>query len=167
MRVTDEGIVITTDMLENILELALAGYWVWYIDPTVDPKEQKEYLSPTWKAMLGYADHELENKAGTWMQHIFKEDLPTAIDAYQAHVDSKGKIPYNLEVRYRHKNGHTVYIICVGHIVEWNEDGTPAVMVGCHIDITDNKKLELFSRSEQLLQNFSANITRLKEINDG
>jgi len=130
-----QNIEFERKLLETILEDTLSGYWNWHL------VHNEEYLSPSFKAMFGYADHELENTPGTWQRLIFEEDLPPVLDCFQQHLDSHGKIPFYNKVRYRHKDGSTVWVICSGRVVEW--DGDAAVrMVGCHINITNLKKLE-------------------------
>lgn len=124
-----------TDIYKTILEDTLAGYWDWNIP------DNTEYLSPTFKSMFGYEDHELENKPETWQQLIFPEDLEKVYANYEQHVTTKGKIPYKNEVRYRHKSGHTVWVLCTGRVIEWDGDN-PVRMIGCHIDITKQKKAE-------------------------
>jgi PAS domain S-box-containing protein len=123
-------------LLENILEVILAGYWDWNI-----PSNQ-EYLSPTFKRMFGYDDHELPNVPETWQQMIFAEDLPRVLECFNQHVSSQGQIPYYGEVRYHHKDGSTVWVICSGRVIEWDEDAQPLRMIGCHIDITERKQAE-------------------------
>ena len=61
---------------------------------------------------------------------------------FDDHVNSRGGVPYDLEVRYHHKNGSIVWVICRGRVVEWSEEGEPVRMQGVHIDITDMKKRE-------------------------
>jgi PAS domain S-box-containing protein len=92
--------------------------------------------------MFGYEDHELANAPDTWKQLVFPEDLPNAQAIRQRHIDSRGKSPYRVELRYRHKNGSTVWIICVGHVLAWDEAGNPLRIIGCHIDITERKQAE-------------------------
>lgn len=46
-------------LLEQILDVVLAGYWDWHIATDV------EYYSPGFKQMLGYKDHELSNSPQT------------------------------------------------------------------------------------------------------
>ncbi len=121
---------------EQILEQSLAGYWDWDI-PTGD-----EYLSPTFKKMFGYEDNEIENKATSWQKLIFAEDLPCVYEKYNQHAESKGKIPFYNEVRYHHKNGSIVWVICTGKVIEWDEDGKAKRMIGCHIDISERKLAE-------------------------
>jgi len=121
---------------EQILDHSLAGYWDWDI-PTGN-----EYLSPTFKKMFGYEDHEIENRAESWQKLIFAEDLPGVYEKFNQHVESKGEIPYYNEVRYHHKNGSTIWVICTGKVIEWEDDGKAKRMIGCHIDITDRKQAE-------------------------
>lgn len=118
-----------------ILEDTLAGYWDWNIP------DNTEYLSPGFKAMFGYSDDELENKPDTWQQLIFPDDLKKVLANYEEHVASKGKVPYKSEVRYKHKDGSTVWVLCTGRVIEW-DGGAPIRMVGCHIDITKQKQAE-------------------------
>lgn len=123
-------------MYETILEQSLAGYWDW------DIKTNKEYLSPAFKSMFGYREEEMENRPESWQRIIFQDDLPGVLKVFNAHVKSRGKIPYYSQVRYRHKNGSTVWVICTGKVIEWDGRGKPLRMVGCHIDITKLKAAE-------------------------
>jgi two-component system sensor histidine kinase/response regulator len=138
---------------EMILDQAMAGYWDWRIQAGT------EYLSPTFKKMFGYQDHELENSPQTWQSLIFPEDLPGVMEVFRQHVDSHGKIPYYNEVRYRHKNGSAVWIMCTGQVVEWDEAGQAVRMMGCHIDITERK------RAEEVLRFNDECLNALLEIN--
>lgn len=130
MKLCDEAV------LREIIEQSLAGYWDW------DIPSGKEYLSPSFKKMFGYEDHEIENRADAWQKLIFAEDLPGVLETFKRHVESRGAVPYRSEVRYHHKNGSTVWVACTGRMIEWDADGKPLRMVGCHIDITRHKQME-------------------------
>lgn len=131
-----EQLQLELNLLENVLEVALAGYWDW------DIPHHREYLSPNFKRMFGYEDHELPNTPETWQELILPEDLPGVLKAFDQHVQSHGQIPYYNEVRYRHKQGSIVWILCSGRVIKWDADGQPLRMVGCHIDITERKQAE-------------------------
>ncbi len=134
-------------VLRELFEVLLAGYWDWnLIDNT-------EYLSPAFKKMFGYEDHELENHPDTWQALILPEDLIRVKAEFEKHVDSKGKVPFSLEVRYRHKDGSIVWVICAGRVIQWQDDGTPIRMIGSHIDITPIKQMEdELTENRQLLE---------------
>ncbi|NEP56559.1 MAG: PAS domain S-box protein, partial [Symploca sp. SIO2G7] len=123
-------------LLEKLFDTVLAGYWDW------DLPNYQEYLSPGFKRMLGYEDDELPNSPDTWQHLIFPEDLPLVLDCLNCHILSRGEIPFYNEVRYRHKNGSTIWVICSGQVIEWNAAGEPLRMIGFHIDVSDRKGAE-------------------------
>ncbi|HTS16053.1 MAG TPA: PAS domain S-box protein [Verrucomicrobiae bacterium] len=123
-------------VFEEILEQSLAGYWDWRI------QEDTEYLSPAFKRMLGYEADELSDKHDTWQSLVAPDDLPTILQAFCRHIESHGEIPLCQEVRYRHKDGSTFWGLCTGKVIEWDDQGRPVRMVGCHVDITRRKRAE-------------------------
>ncbi|MGI0489039.1 PAS domain S-box protein [Pantanalinema rosaneae CENA516] len=131
-----ERLQLELGLLENVLEVALASYWDW------DLLHHQKYLSPNFKQMLGYKDHELPNTPETWQDLILPEDLPGLFQCFDRHVQSRGEILYYNEVRYRHKNGSIVWVICSGRVIAWDAQSRPLRMVGCHIDITERKQAE-------------------------
>ncbi|GMN07909.1 hypothetical protein MTsPCn5_32980 [Croceitalea sp. MTPC5] len=135
---------------EQVLEGTMAGYWDWMI------QEDTEYLSPTFKKMFGYEDHEMENSPEAWQKIIHQDDLPMVLEIFEKHVATKGQFPYDCEVRYYHKNGHLVWVWCKGKVIEWSSDGKPVRMVGSHVDITKLKEIqENLSQSNQELERFA------------
>ena len=130
-----EAISIERVILRDILESTLAGYWDWNL------RDNTEYLSPMFKRMFGYEDHELDNSPETWQKLAHPDDLPGVFERFRLHVESRGQVPFYNELRYQHRNGSWVWVICCGRVVEWAQDGLPLRMVGCHIDITERKQL--------------------------
>jgi PAS domain S-box-containing protein len=122
--------------LKDVFESALSGYWDWNL------VDNTEYLSPTFKCMFGYQDHEMESSPEAWQRIIFQEDMPGVLEVFDRHVKSRGQEPFYNEVRYRHRDGSTIWVICAGRVIKWGEDGTPIRMVGCHVDITSLKRAE-------------------------
>lgn len=118
------------NILQEVLETTLAGYWDWNI------AEDSAYLSPTLKRMFGYADDEIPNSPLSLQTLLFAEDLPGIREAYDRHVASHGEEPYYNEVRYHHKDGSTIWVISAGRVVQWAPNGDPLRMVGCHFNVT-------------------------------
>ncbi|MDJ0704809.1 MAG: PAS domain S-box protein [Leptolyngbyaceae cyanobacterium MO_188.B28] len=135
-RLQAEKFRLELKLMEQIFEIILAGYWDW------DIPNHQEYLSPGFKRMFGYADHELPDIPESWQNLVFPEDLPSVLECFDRHVQSRGEIPYYNEVRYRHKDGSTVWVICSGQVIEWDDAGNPLRMIGCHIDISGRKQIE-------------------------
>jgi len=123
-------------LFSSITEHTLAGYWIWEIP------ENKMFISPHLKGMLGYKDEELPNSPETINMLMHPSDLPDTYALLGKHLESNGKIPFEIEVRYKHKNGSIVWVICSGNIVQRDENGKPIEMIGCHLDNTELKKAE-------------------------
>jgi PAS domain S-box-containing protein len=121
---------------ESALESSLAGFWDWNM------VTNEEYLSPRFKEMFGYLESEMENSPDAWQKIAFQEDLPSMFTSLNNHIDSEGEIPFNIIIRYYHKNGSTVWVRCNGKVVKWGKKGEPLRAIGCHVDITEEKKLE-------------------------
>ncbi|MGB3201496.1 MAG: PAS domain-containing protein, partial [Nodosilinea sp.] len=131
-------------LLETTFDSILAGYW------DIDFVANTAYMSAGLKAMFGYTDHELPDHPDTWQTLIYPDDLPTALDNLNRHIQSHGQVPYYTEVRYRHKNGSIVWVICAGQVIDWNSAGQPVRMVGCHVDITRLKHTEAQLRDSKV-----------------
>ncbi len=133
----------SVELLKEIVESSLSGFWDWNL------VDNTEYLSPTFKQMFGYEDHEMENSPDVWQKMIFPEDLPGVLEVFDRHVKSRGLAPFYNEVRYRHRDGSTVWVICAGRVIEWADDGSAIRMVGCHVDITKLKQAEAALRASE------------------
>ena len=119
------------DMFATIRKICSDGYWDWSM------KDKYKYLSPTLKAQLGYADDEISNIDGALKEIMMDDDIPMLLKKLEEHFSSKGEVPFKAVVRYKHKDGHIVKILCRGQVVEWGENGEPLRMVGSHVNVTD------------------------------
>ena len=76
-----------------------------------------------------------------WSRRIHPDDHPRVMQAIADYRD--GRIPvYETEHRLRHRDGHWVWILDRGKIVERRADGSPRRVVGIHTDITRLKQAE-------------------------
>jgi PAS domain S-box-containing protein len=121
-----------TLILDNISE----GYWIWFV------KEDYEYMSPRFWEIFGFRPEEKKHHPSEWQALVFQEDLPLLYQKLTDHINSKGRVPFELDVRYHHKDGSTVWVSCKGKVVEWDAEGKPVRVVGTHRDITLEKKIQ-------------------------
>ncbi len=98
-----------------------------------------EYLSPHWKQLLGYADHELANAPSTFLQHLHPDDLARVQQAIQDHCE--GGQPYGLEMRLRCKDGSYRWFYSSGQ-AEFDSNGRALRLAGSMADITERKLAE-------------------------
>lgn len=136
LRAMQEELAAHGETMRRVLEGTLAGYW----DRNL--LSSTEHLSPMFKQMLGYEDHELENSTETWQRLIHPDDLRTVQQNFRKHVESRGQVPFDNQVRYQHKDGSLVWMWSRGLVTEWTKEGEPARMVGSHVDITALKQAQ-------------------------
>lgn len=142
----------------NWLNLTTDGVW------DLNLATQEKYYSPSFKTLLGYADHELTNHASTWERLIHPDDLLPTREAIRDHL--LHGTPFNVAVRYRHKDGSVVWILTRGVAVKTPE-GQPVRMVGTYTDITRLKRGEEAVRmlNDQLEARVADRTRELEEVN--
>lgn len=112
-------------ILEFILDQSTDGYWDWNIETDY------EYLSPKFKAQLGYKPDEMKNSPSAWQEICNKSDLAKAGPLIESHL--KGETDeFQAELRFTHKDGSEIKVLCSGKVVSRKKDGTPLRMVGTH-----------------------------------
>jgi len=129
---------LETARLKQQFELAIAGTndGIWDWDLTTD----KLFLSPRWKAMLGYTDEELKNEFATFVSLIYEEDVERVNQYVQRYLSGQIKV-YSIEFRMKHKDGSIRWILAKGEALR-DEEGRPYRMAGSHSDITIRKNAE-------------------------
>ncbi|MEM6940245.1 MAG: chemotaxis protein CheB [Pseudomonadota bacterium] len=136
-RLLQEEVSLQRDRLEGLLESETAGYW------DRDFRSGVEYVSPRFNQMLGYSSEDVEATSERLMQLVHPDDRALLHANLTDHIASKGRVPYQQEVRYRHKRGNYLWFLRRGRINEWTEAGEPKRMIGVHVDISELKEREL------------------------
>jgi diguanylate cyclase (GGDEF)-like protein/PAS domain S-box-containing protein len=143
--------------LEERNELALysANDGLWDFD-TVN---NRVYLSPRWKAMLGYDEGDVGN-APDWRTLVHSDDMSRVQAAIRDHVAGKTPIFESMH-RMRHATGEWRWVISRAK-AKVDDKGRLLRLVGVELDVTERKLYEeaLFREKE------SAQIT-LQSIGDG
>ena len=158
--------MIDTDILKNQrikerMELALSGSKTSVLD--WDFRTNILYISPSWKEMLGYEEHTLENSLQTWQKRVHKEDIRAVFLSLREAEKEKSTYFENTH-RLRHKEGHWVWVLGRAKIT-YDLKGRKIRMTGTHTDITEEKELQLkyFYQSQMIEQiNDSVTTTDLK-----
>lgn len=124
-----------SSIFEFIQSGSLDGMWYWDLQ---NPKN--EWMSDKFWETLGFDPNEKKHLASEWQDLIFEEDLKTAKANLDRHIRDPDH-PYDQIVRYRHKNGSTIWIRCRGLAIR-DENGQAIRMLGAHTDITHMKETE-------------------------
>lgn len=131
----EEALRASEEQHKLVLEGAGLGAWDWHVaSGRVD-------FNARWAAMLGYSVDEVEPHLRGWEKLVHPDDLPVAMAALNAHLSGRNS-SYQAEVRLRHKDGHWVWVLDSGRVIEWDAAGQPVRACGTHLDITDRRRAE-------------------------
>ncbi len=122
---------------ELVLEGSELGTWDWFI------QTDKFTVDQRWAEIIGYSLDELNADYNTelWTDLSHPDDRKKSNTLIAKHFN--GEIEnYECEIRMKHKNGHWVWVLDRGKVVEWDDKGKPARMSGTHLDITQQKKIQ-------------------------
>ncbi|MFN3201652.1 MAG: sensor histidine kinase [Bradymonadia bacterium] len=135
-------------------EGTLDGIWFW--DAT---RPEEEWMDPKFKRLFGYEDHEIVNDSTWWQANIHPDDLKVALENLQRHCEDPSH-PYDQVVRYRHRDGSTVWVRCRGLALR-DEHGNAVRILGAHNDITALKEAE--QQLTHTLSELSSKNTQLEQ----
>jgi len=132
----DKLFVSDKRVLDFLQKVALDGLWYWDLD-----HPENEWMSPEFWYTLGYKPEDKKHLSGEWQSLIFPDDYKFAMENFNKHCLDP-LYPFDQVVRYKHRDGSTVWIHCRG-VAILNEQGQAVRMLGLHHNITQIKKLEL------------------------
>lgn len=121
--------------LKMAIENTNSGLWDWNI------KTGNIFINDIWCQMLEYQKEEIEPIVSTWKQLVHPEDRPMVTSALNRHLSGETE-SYETTHRLLTKSGKWKWVIDRGRIIEYNPDGSPLRVIGMHIDIDIQKKIE-------------------------
>lgn len=122
------------------LEGAGLGLWDW------DVPSGKASFSPMWAHIVGYEPDELAPHVSSWEALVHPDDWRDIRASLEPHLRGETDA-YRTEYRLKHKDGHWVWVLGAGRVLERGEQGEALRVVGIHEDISPRKAME-----ESLLQ---------------
>ncbi|MGB2770916.1 MAG: PAS domain S-box protein [Anaerolineae bacterium] len=124
---------ITDNMLDMVSQINLDGVL--------------EYVSPSHYPVLGYRPEALLGRSAYELIH--PDDVKLALSASQTGLQTG--IPSHIEYRYRHAEGHYVWLESVGNLL-YGENGEPMGAVMASHDVTERRRSEDAMRQAQKLE---------------
>ncbi|MGQ5525148.1 PAS domain S-box protein [Chitinimonas sp. PSY-7] len=141
--------------LARILEGTNVGTWEWQI------QTGETHFNGRWAEIIGYSLEELSPvDITTWNRLVHPSDLAKSNELLQRHFS--GELPYyECEARLRHKDGHWVWVLDRGRLVNRTETGLPKWVYGIQMDITERKLAEQAAKDARAWMERTAQIAGL------
>ena len=131
-RNSEESLRQSKKRLDLAMEATSDALW------DLDLVTNKAFFNSCFYTMLGYNPYEMPQSFDTWESLIHPDDKKSAIDKINKYAN-KNSGSFEIEYRLKTNQGGWRWIMARGKIVDRNENGTPARIVGTHVDITDRK----------------------------
>ncbi|MCC7121670.1 MAG: EAL domain-containing protein [Gammaproteobacteria bacterium] len=110
------------------------GIWDWNM------RDTEVYFSPRWKAILGYAEHEIADRIDEWFGRVDQRDREKFDEAMSQHLEGRTAL-FESEYRITAKGGEVRWVLSRGVAVR-DESSAPWRMAGSMTDITRRKQTE-------------------------
>ena len=121
--------------LKMILEGTEIGMWDW------NPQTNALKFDEQWCQLLGYKLEEIEPTFNSWESRVHPDDLQQCYKDIERYMNGETEFFSNIH-RMKHKDGHWVYLLDRGQIVERDEKNHPTRFTGTNTDITHLKEVE-------------------------
>jgi PAS domain S-box-containing protein len=127
-----ERLARSEQQLSLAMRGAALGLWDWQV------ATGEVHVNERWAEMLGYRVEEIEPHMDSWRALVHPDDW-AAIDAallphLRGDTDS-----YRCEHRLRHRDGHWVWVLDAGRVVERDAGGRALRALGIQLDVTDRR----------------------------
>jgi PAS domain S-box-containing protein len=141
-RAAEQALQLAEERWNFALEGSGDGVWDW------DARHNTMYFSPRWKQMIGFGDEEIGDSLEDWASRVHPDDLDGVMSELRRHL--RGEAPvYQSEHRLRHRDGHDLWVLDRGKVVERDAQGRPLRLVGTRTDITLDRQAEQVLRDKQ------------------
>ncbi len=155
IRLAEEALKENRDRLDSIIKGANLGTWEWNV------QTGELIVNQCWAEMIGYSLEELAPLTiDTCARFLHPEYLNTARHLLDACLENKSMY-YECELWMRHKNGHWVWALDRGRVLDWTSDDKPIWMFGTRADITAHKLAE---EKRQLLEGKMRHTQKLESL---
>lgn len=125
---------------EQRLQLALLGgnlgLWDW------ECRDGRLTVNDRWMTMLGLNPRGQPPSIDTWTALVHPDDRPKLERLVETVILNPAGRDFETEVRARHSDGHFIWILDKGAVVERDAHGGPVRVSGTHLDISERKEAD-------------------------
>ncbi len=161
----EEALRKSEERLDHAMAVKNEGYWDW------DLVTNQTYFDDRYYTMVGYEPGEFPMTFSAWEKRVHPLDLEESKSDIEAYLNGKSE-KFDVEFRFKHKDGSWKWIRGRGKVVERDEDGSPLRFIGTHTDITERKRAEEEVKYRENLDSIITDISTslinidLEEIDD-
>ncbi|HOZ69672.1 MAG TPA: PAS domain S-box protein [Chitinophagaceae bacterium] len=157
---SEEQLMESEQRLRLSMEAAKQGLY------DLNIKTGEAIVNEQYALMLEYDPRDFNENNELWLERMHPDDLPAAQKAFADYVSGiTGE--FRTEFRQRTQSGKWKWILSIGKILEYDDQGNALRMLGTHTDINSLKNAEEeLIRTQKRFQNLVENISGVYWVND-
>lgn len=130
---SEEALRQSEQRLDLAIHTAGVGLWEW------DIGRGKVTYTDLCQQIMGYESGTVPGQIDFWNALVHPDDIDNQRTALREHFLGNTDV-FRQEMRIRDSNGSYHWILNVGRVSQWDEDGNALSMIGVHIDIDEQKR---------------------------
>lgn len=142
---SEQALRESVERLDEILLAAGVGVWSWRLSA------EKSRFDERFLSLLGIGLDEWRGVIRDWYSLIHEDDRPHVNLQWDRHVEGE-TASYRAEYRIRSQDRGWRWILDIGKVKEWDEEGVPLLAIGAVIDRTELRTLEAQLHHSQKLE---------------
>jgi PAS domain S-box-containing protein len=108
-------------------------------------------IDSAYASLLSYDPNKTTETHNEWIERLHPDDRDIVMQTYSDYVNKKSD-GYIVESRQKTASGEWRWILSMGKIVEYDDNGRPLRMVGTYLDVTERK------RKDELIKEYLTNL---------
>lgn len=125
----------TSNRLRAVLEASHLGSWHY------DLRTNTSDMNARWAQIIGHTPAEIGVSVEEWSSRLHPDERDAVTEAINDTLAGRSPV-FHIEHRMRHKDGHWVWVLDSGAVVERDAEGKPLVMTGTLLDISERRDAE-------------------------
>ncbi len=138
----EQALRVERERLANVLRGTDAGTWDWNIETG------EVAFNARWAGIVGYRTEELRPHIDTRVQLAHPDELAAAQEQLRLHLSGSIDL-YSFEGRLRHHDGHWIWVMDRGRVVQRDAAGNATRIMGTLLDISQGKAAEAALRDRE------------------
>jgi PAS domain S-box-containing protein len=107
---------------------------------------QELYISPEWKRLVGYEDHEITNRTSAWLGLVHADDRTRVVTEMKDYFTDL-QPGHEIEFRMNHRDGSERWMLVRVEPV-LDAASQPQVSIACFVDITERTRSQMQIRDQ-------------------
>ena len=127
---------LVQQQLTKVMEGAAIGTWEW------DAARNTLSVGGQWREILGYGESHMPPMDLSSFRKLVHPDDLKVFDTIAVVREDNATALSESEFRMRHNDGHWIWVLSRSQITRFAPDGSPEIIGGVHLNISDRKRLE-------------------------